>query len=162
MGPLLTLDSVAVCEVQSVLESFNANFAKIRLAGTVQGTADGAATSWKCGPCTCSIASRSGSRELNLAVRERRSIGGATPGLDAVAKLQISVEPLEKSAQPRRRRGRQGHRGHRTPARDLVYESRPAGLPLQARSAMVSSPASSAKRSRCVASTAATWWPNAR
>ena len=42
MGPLLTLDTVALCEVQSVLDSCNASFAKIRLAGVVHGTADGA------------------------------------------------------------------------------------------------------------------------
>jgi hypothetical protein len=36
---------------------------------------------------------------LNLAVREKRSIGGATPGLDAVAKLQIKLEPIKNHPQ---------------------------------------------------------------
>jgi hypothetical protein len=37
MGPFLALDSVAVCEVKSVLDEYNANFAKMRLAGVVHG-----------------------------------------------------------------------------------------------------------------------------
>ena len=97
MGPLLTLDTVAVCEVQSVLDGFNANFAKIRLAGVVHGTADGAATQQEIRGVYLFDRRLHRVTRLNLAVRETRSIGGATPGLDAVAKVQITIDPIEKS-----------------------------------------------------------------
>ena len=98
MGPLLTFDTVAVCEVQSVLDEFNANFAKVRLAGDVQGTADGAATEQEVRGVYLFDRKLRRITRLNLAVREKRSIGGATPGLDAVAKVQIKIDPIETSA----------------------------------------------------------------
>ena len=87
IGGLLTLDSVAVCEVQSVLDEFNASFAKIRLAGVVHGTADGAATQQEIRGVYLFDRRLRRVTRLNLAVREMRSIGGATPGLQGVAKI---------------------------------------------------------------------------
>ena len=81
MGALLTLDSVAVCEVQSVLEEFNASFAKVRLVGVVHGVADGAATEHEVRGVYLFDRRLRRITRLNLAVREQRSIGGATPGL---------------------------------------------------------------------------------
>jgi hypothetical protein len=95
----LTLDSIAVCEVQSVLEEFNANFAKVRVAGVVHGTAEGAATEQEIRGVYLFDRNLRRISRLNLAVREKRSIGGATPGLDAVAKLQIKLEPLKSHPQ---------------------------------------------------------------
>ena len=100
---------------------------------------------------------------LNLAVREKRSIGGATPGLDAVAKLQIKIEPLETSANLDDDSGRQSRRPPaRTRLRDLRLRIGAARLPRQARSAVVCHQPKRAKRSRSGGSIAATWWPNAR
>jgi len=128
MGPLLTLDSVAVCEVKSVLESFNESFAKVRLAGTVQGTADGAATELEVRAVYLFDRRSHRVAKLNLAVRERRSIGGATPGVDAVAKLQIQVLPLEKSSQLDDSTIAEATAAARHANGDLVYESGPLGL----------------------------------
>jgi hypothetical protein len=128
MGPLLTLDSVAVCEVKSVLEDYNASFAKIRLAGTVQGTADGAATEIEVRAVYLFNRHFRRVSRLNLAIRERRSIGGATPGLDAVAKLQIQVEPLDKSAHIDDATVAKAAAAKRDPSADLLYESGPLGL----------------------------------
>jgi hypothetical protein len=128
MAPLLTLDSIAVCEVKSVLESFNASFAKIRFAGTVQGTADGAATELEVRAVYLFDRRAQRVAKLNLAVRERRSIGGATPGVDAVAKLQIQVESLEKSAHLDDAAVAKATAASRTQNADLVYESGPLGL----------------------------------
>lgn len=128
MGPLLTFDTVAVCEVQSVLDSFNENFAKIRLAGTVHGTADGAAVEQEVRGVYLFDRRLQRVSRLNLAVREKRSIGGATPGLEAVAKVQVAITPIEKSS----------HLGDdvlekltvqsRTPAQDLSFESPKLGF----------------------------------
>jgi hypothetical protein len=128
MGPLLTLDTVAVCEVQSVLDGFNASFAKIRLAGVVHGTADGAATQQEIRGVYLFDRRLHRVTRLNLAVRENRSIGGATPGLDAVAKLQISVAPIEKSAHLDEAALTKIKSQGRTPARDLLFESPARGF----------------------------------
>jgi hypothetical protein len=64
-------------------------------------------------------------------VREQRSIGGATPGLDAVAKLQLNIEPLEKSPHLDDQAIAAVMRSSRRPARDLVYEAPTLGFQLQ-------------------------------
>jgi hypothetical protein len=97
MGPLLTLDSVAVCEVQSILEGLNADYAKVRLAGTVHGSEDGAATQQEVRAVYLFDRRQGRITKLNLAVQAKRAIGGATPGLEAVAKLQITIDPLKTS-----------------------------------------------------------------
>jgi hypothetical protein len=66
--------------------------------------------------------------QLNLAIRERRSIGGATPGLDATAKLQIRIEPLTASTKLTDDVIAKATGAARTPNRDLLYESAPLGL----------------------------------
>jgi hypothetical protein len=93
MAALLTFDHVSVCEVESVLEEFNASFAKIRAAGVVHGTADGTPTEQEVRAVALFDRRLGRIARLNIAAREKRSIGAATPGLDAVAKLQIKLEP---------------------------------------------------------------------
>jgi hypothetical protein len=99
VAALLTLDSIAVCEVQSVLEEFNASFAKVLVAGVVHGTAEGAATEQEIRGVYLFDRNLRRISRMNLAVREKRSIGGATPGVDAVAKLQIKLEPIKSYPQ---------------------------------------------------------------
>jgi hypothetical protein len=127
MAALLTLDSVAVCEVQSVLEEFNTSFAKVRLAGVVHGTADGAATEQEVRGVYLFDRRLHRITRLNLAVREQRSIGGATPGMDVVAKLQIQIEPVETET-PLGDDALAALRPIRPLPRDLVYESLPMGF----------------------------------
>jgi hypothetical protein len=131
VAALLTLDTVAVCEVQSVLEGFNANFAKVRLAGTVHGTSDGAATEQEVRGVYLYDRRAGRVTRLNLAVREKRSIGGATPGLEAVAKLQITVESADKVPELADDKIAPVTRSVRTPARDLVFEASTMGFRLQ-------------------------------
>lgn len=128
MGPLLTLDTVAVCEVQSVLDTFNENYAKIRLAGTVHGTADGAATQQEIRGVYLFDRRLQRVTRLNLAVRENRSIGSATPGLDAVAKLQIVVAPIETSANLDDATVSKIKDQGRVPASELSFESPKLGF----------------------------------
>jgi hypothetical protein len=128
MAALLRLDTVAVCEVQSVLEQFNKDYAKVRLAGTVHGTVDGAATEMDVRAVYLFDRAQGRITRLNWAVREQRAIGGATPGVEGIAKLQVKVDPLE-------------HSDHLTDevvsglppadepaADDLVYEAAPQGF----------------------------------
>ncbi len=131
MGALLTLDSVAVCEVQSVLEEFNASFAKVRLVGVVHGVADGAATEHEVRGIYLFDRRLRRITRLNLAVREQRSIGGATPGLDAVAKLQIKIEPAESAPQLADAAIATAIKAKHLPPRDLVLESPAMGFRIQ-------------------------------
>jgi hypothetical protein len=128
MGPLLTLDTVAVCEVQSVLDGFNASFAKIRLAGVVHGTADGAATQLEVRGVYLFDRQLRRVTRLNLAVRENRSIGGATPGLDVVAKVQVKLAPLEKSVHLSDDVVAKIKSQSHSPTRDLSFESPTLGF----------------------------------
>jgi hypothetical protein len=97
LAGLLSLDSVANCDVQSVLDKFNADFAISRLEGTVVGTFDGAATAMEIKGVYMFDRKLSRVTKLNLAVKEKRSIGGATRGLDGVAKLKMTIQSIPTS-----------------------------------------------------------------
>jgi hypothetical protein len=128
MGPLLTLDSVAVCEVQSILDESNANFAKVRFAGDVHGSADGAATQLEVRGVYLFDRKLRQITRLNLAAHEKRSIGGATPGLDAVAKVQVKIEPIEKSSHLTDEVVSKSTTSERSPLHDLVFEASKVGF----------------------------------
>jgi hypothetical protein len=128
MGPLLTLDTVAVCEVQSILDESNANFAKVRFAGDVHGSADGAATQLEVRGVYLFDRKLRRIIRLNLAAHEKRSIGGATPGLDAVAKVQVKIEPIEKSTRLSEEVIAKLTTAERMPLHDLEFESAKLGF----------------------------------
>jgi hypothetical protein len=128
MGPLLTVDTVAVCEVQCILDEFNANYAKVRLSGDVHGTADGAATQQEVRGVYLFDRKLRRITRLNLAVREKRSIGGATPGIDAVAKVQVKIDPIETSSHLSDEVIARLTNAARTPLHDLLFESPTLGF----------------------------------
>jgi len=97
MAAILSMDSVAASEVQSTLDKFNHDFALVRLAGAVVGTADGSATEMEVRGVYLFDRKLRRITRFNLAVKEKRSIGAATPGLDGVAKLRVNLKPLESS-----------------------------------------------------------------
>lgn len=130
MSALLTLDTVAVCEVQSILDSSNENYVKLRLEGTVHGTADGAAIEQDVRGVYLFDRNLHRVTRLNLAVREKRSIGGATPGLEAVAKVQIAISPIEKSTNLGDDAVAKLTSERRTPGHELAFESPKLGFRL--------------------------------
>jgi hypothetical protein len=97
MGAILSMDSVAAAQVENVLDKSNHDFALVRIAGAVVGTADGSATEMEVRGVYLFDRKLRRVTRFNLAVKEKRSIGGATPGLDGVAKLRMNVKPLESS-----------------------------------------------------------------
>jgi hypothetical protein len=128
MASFLTLDSVAVCEVKSVLDEHNASFAKVRLAGVVHGMTEGAATELEVRALYLFDRRARRITRLNLAVREKRSIGAATPGLEAVAKLQMKIEPIKSSARISDDVVAKVKASPRNPIRDVLYEAAPLGF----------------------------------
>lgn len=97
MAAILSMDSVAAADVESVLDKFNHNFALIRLGGAVVGTVDGSPTEMEIRGVYLFDRKLKRVTRFNLAVKEKRSIGGATPGIDGVAKLKMNVKPLASS-----------------------------------------------------------------
>jgi hypothetical protein len=97
LAGLLSLDSVANCDVQSVLDKYNADFAISKMEGTVVGTFDGAATEMEVKGVYMYDRKLGRVTRLNLAVKEKRAIGGATRGLEGVAKLKMSIQPIANS-----------------------------------------------------------------
>ncbi len=97
MAAILSMDSVAAAEVQNVLDKFNHDFALVRIAGTVVGVADGSTTEMEVRGVYLFDRKLTRITRFNLAVKEKRSIGGATPGVDGVAKLRMNVKPISSS-----------------------------------------------------------------
>src|SRR4029078_12086443 len=58
----------------------------------------------------------------------KRSIGGATPGIDAVAKVQVKIDPLENSPHLTDEVVAKTNNAARTPLRDLLFESPALGF----------------------------------
>jgi hypothetical protein len=131
IGPLLTLDTLAACEVQCVLDEYNADFAKIQLAGMAHGTADGAATQQEIRGVFLFDRRQHRVTRINLAIKETRSIGGATPGLDAVAKVQVTINPIAKSTHLSDEVVSHVVGQSHAPANDLQFESPPLGFRLK-------------------------------
>ncbi|HEY2761063.1 MAG TPA: hypothetical protein VGI75_09975, partial [Pirellulales bacterium] len=111
--------------------SCNEKFAKIRLAGTVHGTADGAAVEQELRGVYLFDRQQHRVTRLNLAIREERSIGSATPGLNAVAKLQISINSIEKSEHLTDDVVARIAGSNPSPAKDLSFESPALGFRLK-------------------------------
>jgi hypothetical protein len=97
MAAILSMDSVAAAEVQNVLDKFNHDFALVRIAGTVVGVADGSTTEMEVRGVYLFDRKLARITRFNLAVKEKRSIGGATPGIDGIAKLRMNVKPIASS-----------------------------------------------------------------
>lgn len=98
LAGLLSLDSVANCEVQCILDKTNAEFSLARLQGSVVGTFDGSATEMEIKGVFLMDRKLERVTKLNLAVQEKRAIGGATRGLDGVAKLKMTMKPITGSS----------------------------------------------------------------
>lgn len=89
MGRLLGLDSIAVCEVTATIDDANSGFVRFQAAGTVHGTVDGAATEFNLRAIALVDRKHHEITQLNLAVKEDRTIGPGTPGVEGVAKIRI-------------------------------------------------------------------------
>jgi hypothetical protein len=98
IGPLLGMDHVAVCEVQSVVTGEESRQVKIRLAGTVHGTVDGAASEMELRGAYLYHVDVGRITKMNLTVKEVRKAGEATPGLDVSAKLTLVAASVPRDA----------------------------------------------------------------
>lgn len=88
---LVGLDSIGVCEVSAVLAEANQQFARCQVAGVVHGVTRGASTELEIDGVFLVDRQLGYITTCNLALREKREIGPATPGLDAVAKIRVKI-----------------------------------------------------------------------
>jgi hypothetical protein len=94
MAALLGMDHVAVCEVRSVVTGQENGQVKIRLAGTVHGTFDGASSEMDLRGAYLFHLDEGRITKFNLAVKEVRKRSEISPGLDVVAKLSLAATPV--------------------------------------------------------------------
>ena len=97
MAALLGLDTVTVCEVSSTVDKISPRYVQVRMRGAVHGMIDGAPTELELRGLYRFDHHSGRVTRMNLAVKEKRSVGHATPGLDVVAKVRLVVEPLKSS-----------------------------------------------------------------
>ncbi|MCA9239743.1 MAG: hypothetical protein KDA37_06075, partial [Planctomycetales bacterium] len=94
MGPLLCLDTVSVCEVSNVIDDASKGHVRFQIAGTVHGKVEGADTEFDIRGLGLYSLEHGCVTHLNLAVKEQRSVGPATPGFVGVAKVNITRQPI--------------------------------------------------------------------
>jgi hypothetical protein len=95
---LLGMNHVAICEVRSEVLGMENRQVQIRMAGTVHGTIEGAATEIDIRGAYLFHLDEGRITKANLALKELRKPGEVTPGLDVVAKMSLNVTPLSKEA----------------------------------------------------------------
>lgn len=93
---LLGVDVASLCEAECVLGEINPDgLAKIAMAGTLQGAVGGVSTDME---FKAKYEAENGRvTHFALLIKEKRSIGHVSPGLDVVAKTIVHISPLEKS-----------------------------------------------------------------
>ena len=128
IGPLLGLDYVAVCEVSSVVTGEKHDQVQIRLVGTVHGTVDGAPTEMELRGAYLFHQRQKRITKFNLAIKELRTASEIVPGLDIVAKVSITLEPVSKRSKMTASQIKQASNLSDPLERELVYDARTQGF----------------------------------
>jgi hypothetical protein len=98
LAELLTLDAVSWSDVQSVLGQVTDGMADVAAAGSVSGAVGGVATEIELKiKYKFNVVDQRFS-QFAILVKEKRAVGHVGPGLDTVAKLLISIQPIAQSA----------------------------------------------------------------
>jgi hypothetical protein len=100
IAELLGMDHIAVCDVRSIVTGEENRQVQIRMAGTVHGSVDGAATEMEVRGAYLFHLDRGRITKLNLAIKERRKPGEVAPGVDVVAKLSLTALPIGQEKLP--------------------------------------------------------------
>lgn len=99
IAALVGLDAVSQAEVTSQLTFIDAQAARMELVGRVHGAVGGVSTEMELkGKYHFDVAARRITR-LALLIQDKRSVGPVAPGVDVVAKLQLSLTPVESAAE---------------------------------------------------------------
>jgi hypothetical protein len=97
MARFLCLDAVGHSEVECVLVDAKDGVAEITIDGALGGALDGIATEIELKGKLIFDATRGQAKSLLLAIKEKRGVSYVDPGVDVVAKLKLTVTPLNES-----------------------------------------------------------------
>ncbi len=100
IAELLGMDHIAICDVRSIVTGMENRQVQVRMAGTVHGSVDGAATEMEVRGAYLFHLDRGRITKFNLAVKERRKPGEAAPGVDVVAKVSLTALPIAQDKLP--------------------------------------------------------------
>lgn len=92
VGRLMHVTPGDVCEVVGVVSDITPTHARLRLAGAIEGTIDGAKVAIDLRGVALFDRSAGRLTKLNLAWKEKRELGPATPAMEANAKLNVAIE----------------------------------------------------------------------
>jgi hypothetical protein len=95
VGRLMRIAPSDVCEVVGVVSDITPTHARLRYAGTIEGLAEGAKVAIDLRGVALFDRSAGRLTKLNLAWKEKRELGPATPALEANAKLNVAIEDAE-------------------------------------------------------------------
>lgn len=98
MAALLCLDAVSWTDVTSVQGETKDGIVEIAAAGSVNGAAGGVGTEIELKAKYRFDLARGRLVYLAMLIKEKRAVGHIGPGLDTVAKLIVSMTPIEKSS----------------------------------------------------------------
>jgi hypothetical protein len=93
LAALLGLDAVSETDVTSELKDVDASAARMELSGTVQGAIDGVSTELELKARYKFNREEGTVTWFAMLIQEKRSVGHVGPGLDIVARLQMTVAP---------------------------------------------------------------------
>jgi hypothetical protein len=97
LGELLGLDAVGHSEVECVLVDVANGVAEITLEGTLGGAINGVSSDIELKGKLLFNVDRKLFKSVVLAIKEQRGIGNVGPGLDVVAKLKLTIQPVDES-----------------------------------------------------------------
>lgn len=97
IAALLGVDAVSANDLESTFTGIDNNVAKIEMAGTVHGAIAGVATEMDVKARYLFDTKRGRVAWIAMIIKEKRSIGHASPGLDAVIRLQMTIKPTKST-----------------------------------------------------------------
>lgn len=99
IAALLGFDHVAMCKVKSTVLGAENGQVKLKLKGQATGAVDGAAAEVELQAAYLYHLRRGRITKFNLAIKEHRKPGQVSPGLDVVAKLSLTLRPIDSGAE---------------------------------------------------------------
>lgn len=97
LAQLLNLQAVTESDVKSQLKEVKDGVALIELTGSLSGAAEGVATDIDLSAKYNFDLKRKAITWFAIAIREKRSVGHAVPGFEAVAQLRMQMRPIAES-----------------------------------------------------------------
>jgi hypothetical protein len=92
VGRLMRITPGDVCEVVGIVSDITPTHARLRLAGAIEGSIDGAKVAIDLRGVALFDRGAGRLTKLNLAWKEKRELGPATPAMEASAKLNVAIE----------------------------------------------------------------------